>query len=134
MVQTPPKWGTPLLFNLAAKSFKIPFCSSTVAQSNILLVQGSPSCGDNVTYFNCSVPQKLHKTEKKCRKELSINAADHRNVRPLLALVLEVYLVNEEMENESNNENHILEYVFGESSLDVYIVQGKSPMQESIEL
>lgn len=26
LVQTPPKWGTPLLFNLAAKSFKIPFC------------------------------------------------------------------------------------------------------------
>lgn len=35
--------------------------------------------------------------------------SDIRNVRPLLVLVLEVYLVNEEMENESNNENHILE-------------------------
>lgn len=50
-MQTSPKWGTPLLFNFAAKSFKIPFCTSTVAQSNILLVQGSPSCGDSVTYF-----------------------------------------------------------------------------------
>lgn len=109
LVQTPPKWGTLLLFNLAAKSFKIPFCPGTVAQSNILLVQGSPSRGDSVTYFNCCVPQKLYKTEKKCKKELNINAADHRNVRPLLALALEVYLVNEEMENETNNENHILE-------------------------
>lgn len=56
-----------------------------------------------------TVPQKLYKTEKKCKKEQNINAANQRNVRSLLALALEFYLVNKEMENESNNENCILE-------------------------
>jgi len=63
----------------------------------------------SVTYFNCCVPQKLYNTEKKCKKELNINAFDHSNMRPKLALALEVYLVKEEMENKSNNDNHILE-------------------------
>lgn len=40
---------------------------------------------------------------------MNINAVDHRNMRPWLALALKVYLVNEEMENENNIENHILE-------------------------
>lgn len=101
--------GTLLLFNLAVKSFKIPFCPCTVAQSNVLLVQGSPSRGDSVTYFKCCVPQKLYKTEKKCKRELNTNAVNYRNMRPWLALAQEVCSVNEEMENKRNNENHILE-------------------------